>query len=179
MINILPLENQASAKKEFYRRLIVVIGIFTFGIACSAIILLAPSYLLLSSRKQSFGAQISALKEIISNNDAQTIESSVNVLNEKLNLLSDTSKNQRKISSLLKQIADIRPTTIKLTTFSYNGAKEEKNLSIKGNTATRNSFLSFLDALSSIKEIRKVISPPSNLLKEEDVFFKVAIELSP
>ena len=177
MINLLPLEDKLAIKKEYRRRLIVIIGISMFGIIGSAIILFIPSYLLLSSLEKSLGTQASALEETTLRTGTEKIESSVADLNESLTLLADSEGRQ--IYSLLKKILDIRPTTIKISAFYYNKESGKEILSIEGEANTRNSFLSFLSSLEKIKEIKSISSPPSNILKEENISFRLTANLFP
>ncbi len=179
MINLLPPEDKIAIKKEYQRRLIVITGILMFSVIGSAIILLIPSYFLLSSREKNFKTQVSALKEIMANDETEKIESSISILNEKLKLLTNDENSQRKTSLLLKQISHIKPATVKLTAFSYDKGEEEEIFSIEGIAATRESFLSFLNNAEKMEGIKKITSPPSNLLKGENISFKLTIELSP
>jgi len=178
MINLLPPEDQIAVKKERRRRLMVAIGVFLFGIISSAIILLTPSYFLLSSQKQNLEMQFLALKKIIILRETEKIESSINALNQKLIFLSNKEGNQRQMSSLLRQISDIRPPTVRLATFYYEKKGGENFFSTEGIAVTRNSFLLFLNSLEKIDGVKNVSSPPSNLLKEENISFKLVIELS-
>lgn len=177
MINLLPAEDKIAIKKERQRRLIVIIGIFAFGIISWAIILFIPSYFLLSSLERSLETQTSVLKETAVRNETNKIESSIAALNEKLALLAGNG-SQKQISSALKKILDIQLPTIKITAFYYEKKGNKETLSVEGSADTRNSFLAFLSNLEKTDGIKNVSSPPANIIKEENISFRLTAELS-
>ncbi len=181
MINLLPEEEKELIKREYKRRLIVVIGIFLFISVFSAVILLLPSYLPLSSQKQSFESQLDAAKQRLSREKADEIESSVRGLNDRLAFFSQQGENTRQISALIKQILSVKSPSIKLLTFAYQkGTQEKKNeqMLIQGTATTRNAFLAFTKALETMSGVSEVQSPPANLMKDENLEFNLTIKLT-
>ena len=63
MINLLPIEDKILIRKEYLRRLSVIIGIFLFGFICIAAILLYPSYFLLVSQKKILENRLAVLQQ--------------------------------------------------------------------------------------------------------------------
>lgn len=177
MINLLPTENKIAIQKERQRRLTIIIGVFTFGIIGWAIILFIPSYFLLSALERSLETQAFILKEATIKNETEKIESSIIALNEKLALLAGDN-GQKQVSPMLKKILDIQPKTIKITAFYYEEKNGKEVLSVEGDADTRNSFLSFLSSLESTEGIKNVSSPPANIIKEENISFRITAELS-
>ncbi len=180
MINLLPEEEKISIKREYARRLIVVIGIFIFMLVFSAIILLLPSYFPLSSQKQSFESQLNAAKQGLSRENADEIESTVKNLNGKLVFFSQQGENTRQISVLIKQILNIRSSSVKLSNLIYQKGTEEKRneqMLIQGNAASRNAFLAFAKALETVSGVSEVVSPPANLVKDVNVEFNLTLKL--
>jgi len=182
MINLLPEEEKILIKREYTRRLAVIIGIFLFILFCSAVIFLLPSYLPLSSQKQSFENQLNTVKQGLSREKADEIESSIRGLNNKLAFFSRRGENARQISVLISQILSVKSPSIKLFTFTYQkGTQEKKNeqMLIQGNATTRNAFLAFAKALETINGVGEVQSPPANLTKDENVEFNLTLKLVP
>ena len=182
MINLLPEEEKILIKREYTRRLAVVSGIFLFILVCSAVILLLPSYLPLSSQKQSFESQLDAAKQGLSREKADEIESSIRRLNDKLAFFSQQGENTRQISVLIKQILSAKTHSVKLLTFIYQkGTQEKKNeqMLIRGTAATRSAFLAFAKALEIVNGVSEVQSPPANLMKDENVEFNLTLKLIP
>jgi len=182
MINLLPEEEKILIKREYTRRLIVVIGIFLFTSVFSAVILLLPSYLPLSSQKQSFESQLDAAKQGLSREKADETESSIRRLNDKLTFFSQQGENTRQISVLIKQILSAKSPSIKLLTFTYQkDTREKKNerMLIQGTATTRNAFLAFVKALEIVNGVSEVQSPPANLMKDENIEFNLTLKLAP
>lgn len=175
MINLLPVEEQKLIKKEYLRRLIVVVGIFFFVFVCISTILLLPSYFLFSSQKKSFDNQLDAIHQRLERESAADAESSISDLNEKLKSFSGSGEASQPISRLIKQILSVKPAAVKLAYIYY----QQQRLSLQGQAQTRKSLLSFTGALESFDEVNKVQSPPSNLLKEENIDFNLVIYLKP
>lgn len=180
MINLLPAEDKGLIKKEYLRRYSVVSGIFIFALICISIVLLSPSYFLLISQKKSLETHLAVLQEGLTREEAEKIESSSRDLNVKLTFLASQEKEKRQISGLMKQIINAKSLAIKLTGFSYEKkAKEGNHFFLEGSASTRTSFLAFIKNLAEIKDVANVISPPSNLLREEDFSFRLTLELTP
>ncbi len=182
MINLLPEEEKILIKREYTRRLVVVNGIFLFILVCSAVILLLPSYLPLSSQKQSFESQLDAAKQGLSREKADETESSIRRLNDKLAFFSQQGEDTRQISVLIKQILSVKSPSVKLWTFTYQeGTQEKKNeqISIQGIATTRNIFLAFAKTLEAVNGVSEVQFPPANLMKDENVEFSLTLKLVP
>jgi len=181
MINLLPEEEKILIKKEYGRRLAVVSGIFLFILVCSAVILLLPSYLPLSSQKQSFESRLNAVKQGLSREKADEVEFSIRGLNDKLEFFGKQGENTRQISVLIKQILSVKSPSVKLSAFTYQeGTQEKKNeqMLIYGIAATRSVFLAFIEVLKTVNGISEVQSSPANLMKDKNVEFNLTLKLS-
>lgn len=180
MINLLPVEDKILIRKEYLRRLLTVIGFCVFALIFIAVILLFPSYFLLVSQKKSLTDNLDTLQKRLEMEAADKIEFSVRDLNVKFAFLSDQENNFRSISGLIKQILDVKSSSVKLIGFSYrNDTKEGERFLLQGSSATRLDFLNFIKDLEAVKGLAKVISPASNLLKGENIIFNLTLELIP
>ena len=179
MINLLPAEDKILIKKEYLRRLLIVIGIFSFSFICVAILLLSPSYFLAVSQKKIFENQLKAATESLSRQDTPKTEADVNDLNVKLAFFGD-QKDDERLSEIIKLIVENRNKGISLAYFSYQKGKDSEGdvILLQGKALTRKDFLAFIEFLGDIEEVKNVESPPSNLLKVENISFTLRLELA-
>lgn len=178
MINLLPTEDKIFIKKEYLRRLSVIIGIFSFSFVCAAIFLLLPSYFLTISQKKTFESQLGVVRESLNRQDASKIEADVNDLNAKLAFFSGQKGGER-LSEMINLIVEDRGKGISLSHFSYQKGKgvEGDAILLHGKALTRKDFLAFMEFLGNIEGVKNVESPPSNLLKTENISFTLRLEL--
>ncbi|OHA14934.1 MAG: hypothetical protein A3A10_02435 [Candidatus Tagabacteria bacterium RIFCSPLOWO2_01_FULL_42_9] len=178
MINLLPIEDKILIRKEYLRRLSVIIGIFLFGFICIAAILLYPSYFLLVSQKKILENRLAVLQQSFEIKNADKAETLIRDLNGKLLFLSSEEKDFVPISVLTARILGNKSSAVKLNSFFYQGGeKTQKRFFLDGFSSTRPAFLAFVKSLEDMEEAEKVISPPSNILKEEKIDFNLIIEL--
>ena len=172
-MNFLPEENKKIIKKEYLRRLFVVIGIFSFSAISIGIILLLSPYLFLKDQKYNLERQLAVSEERFLRAKIEDIIPLVEELNAKISLLSSEQKNVGEKSAFIKIILEEKTNKIKINDFFFNKGK----ILIQGLSEDRQSLLSFIDSLKKKKDFKKVESPVSNLIKEKDIEFKLTIEL--
>lgn len=179
MINLLPKEDRVLMKKEYLRRLLVLVGIFCFSFICIAILLLLPSYFLAISQRKTFENRLKAGAESLNRQDMPAIEAEVVGLNAKLAFFAG-QQDETQLSKIIERIAENRGKNILLTYFSYQKGKESGNdiFLLQGRALTRKDFLSFVESLRKMEEIKNIESPPSNLLKTENILFVLNLELT-
>ncbi len=179
MINLLPVEDKIFIKREYLRRLLIVIGIFSFSLIFAAIFLLLPSYFLTISQKKTFENQLESVITNLNRQDASRIEANVNHLNAKLAFFSG-QKDEQRLSEIIKHIVENRNKGISLSYFSYQKSENVAGdiILLQGKAWTRNDFLAFVELLGNIEKIKNVESPPSNLLKMENIPFTLRLELT-
>ncbi len=180
MINLLPEEDKNLIKKEYSRRLGLVIGIASFIFICVAIIFLAPSYFLLSSEKNISREQISLALQRFDRENAQKIETEITDFNAELVSFSQKEEGLALISPDIRQILKARSNSIKIEGISYQrkGASRPNGvISLRGTADNRNSLLSFMKNLEAAGGVKRVESPASNLLKENNISFVLIITL--
>jgi hypothetical protein len=172
-MNFLPEENKKIIKKEYLRRLFVVIGIFSFSAISIGIILLLSPYLFLKDQKYNLERQLVVSEERFSRAKIENIIPLVEELNAKISLLDSGQKNIGEKSAFIKIILEEKTNKIKINDFFFDKGK----ILIQGLSEDRQSLLSFIDSLKKKKDFKKVESPVSNFIKEKNIEFKLTIEL--
>ena len=172
-MNFLPEEDKRKIKKEYLRRLFVVLGIFSFSaILIGIILLLAPS-IFLRDQEQNLERQLVISEERLSRGKIENTVSLTKELNTKISFLDSEQKNIKEKSAFIKIILEEKTNEIKINNFFFDKGK----ILIQGLSESRQSLLSFIDSLKKKKDFKKVESPVSNLIKERDIEFNLTIEL--
>lgn len=172
-MNFLPEEDKRKIKKEYLRRLFVVIGIFSFFAISIGIILLLSFTIFLKDQEHNLERQLAVSEERLLRGKIENTISLAEEINTKISLLDSGQKNVGEKSAFIKIILGEKTNKIKINDFFFDNGK----ILIQGLSENRQDFLSFIDSLRKKKEFKKVESPISNLIKERDIEFKLTIEL--
>jgi len=172
-MNFLPEEDKRKTKKEYLRRLFVIVGIFSFLAVSIGIILLLSPHIFLKDQEDNLERQLSVSEERISRGKLENIIPFVEKLNAKISLLNSGGNRVEEKSAFIKIILEEKTNKIKINDFYFDKGK----ILIQGLSENRQTLLSFVDYLKKKKEFKNVESPVSNLIKEEDIEFRLTIEL--
>lgn len=173
MMNFLPTEDKKDIKKEYFRRLLVFAGLFSFlAVSVGAILLLSP-LVFLKNQKDNLSNQLFFSEERISRENIENVIPLVEDLNRKIPLINSGVKEVVEKSSFVKVILDEKTSDIKISEFLLDNEK----ISIRGLSGSRQSLINFTEALRGKKDFKKVESPVSNLIKDKDIDFTLSIEL--
>ena len=172
-MNFLPEEDKRKIKKEYLRRLFVVIGIFSFSAISIGVILLLSLFVFLRDQEYSLERQLDISEERLSRGKIENIISLAEGLNNKISFFDSGQKNVEEKSAFFKIILEEKTNKIKINDFFFDKGK----ILIQGISENRQDLLSFIDSLRNKKDFKKVESPVSNLIKEKDIEFKLTIEL--
>lgn len=176
MINLLPIEDQLDIKKKHEQRLSFVIAFFILVLMVTASILLSPIFFLLFTQEKLATSQLETVNERLAIQEAGDIYAELEKLNFEISLFEE---NQIKIvapSLFFKLILENKPIGVKLQSLKYEN-NGQKTVVLRGISDTRANFLIFKNNLEQQRQAKKVISPVSNLLKNNDVNFVINIEL--
>lgn len=174
MINLLPENNKIEIKKEYTRRLFVVIGAFTFFVALISAVILTCLLFLINREKNNFNRQLFISEQRFEFKDLKEILPGMENFAAKLSFLEKESDGV-KLSFLLGEILKRKSENVKINGFSYDKISGGGRILISGMAGSRQGLLSFVDALRSEPKFKDVQSPVSNLLKEKSLDFSLTI----
>lgn len=178
MINIIPEEKKILIQKERTRRFTLVFGIAViFAVSISAVLLI-PSYLYLIEQKKHIARIIEVLESGPIFKEIQDIENSIEGLNQKLSLFQRNQNNILNISFFIEKILEQKPPSVRITNISYNNLPKSLRISLSGSSPTRDLLLKFVENLNKEESIKKVHSPITNILKEQNIEFSLIIEFN-
>lgn len=173
MINLLPIENKVLVKKEYLKHLVAMFGLFSLAVVAVAILLLIFLLFLADKEKKDYGEYFALEQKHLSSENKEDIILFVSDVNSKVKIFEENQKMEKKAGEIIKTIIETKTKGISINYFSLNG----DNVSLSGTARTRNELLSFVENLKKEPIFKKVDSPISNFLKENDVKFNISINL--
>lgn len=176
MINLLPKNQKELLKKGLRSRIIVVSAFLLTAGFGTGLIMLLPSYFLVSNNfyKTNPSSSLSKFKD---DNLNQKILDLPNEINSKL-VLFQQDINKVSSASYFSKIAELLPSGVQLNSLSfsknqdYNG-KNGTSVLIGGIAANRDALMSFSDLLKKSNMFLIVEVPVSSLTKNKDLPFSI------
>lgn len=172
-MNFLPDENKILFKKEYFRRLEVISGCFSFFIIFFSVAMLLPKFVLLSSEKKFLQEKLESINQVVSSTISKDIDAMVAEVNREISSILGGEPNGYEKSMLIKIITNAKTVGVSLKNIDINN----KQILVKGTGKMRADMLNFVDILKKESIFKKVDSPVGNLLKEKDVEFLLTISL--
>jgi Tfp pilus assembly protein PilN len=178
MINLIPKEDKKRMTVAFYYRLLALfLLMFSFAIFIGSVALL-PAYFS-SATKDS----IAELKLNIQKNDTvptvgQESLATIEDMNNKLSLVEKAEKNKFPISqNVISDILESKTTDIKITQILYADASttQGREITILGIAPSRESLLSFEQALENNPAFKNVNLPISSFIKDSNLQFNLTL----
>lgn len=183
-MNFLPLKDQTEIKKQYKKRFFLGLILFLFFLGLINIILIFPPYLLLrlengNLKKQSLAGPNEAI--LAKSKDTET---SLKNLYADIEFLKNLAGGSPLLAPLIYELTNkirngINGVSIESINFENNAAKEKNinKISLFGKARTRDAFLAFLSNLKTSDYFKEINSPPQNILKNEDIDYRIEIFL--
>lgn len=176
MINLLPPKGHTSLKHEYFLRIISVYGFMLGAVFISGIILVLPTYVLVSSQLNNVRPMDSE-EEIIKNTYAEAL-SHIQDANTVMAQLRSAVPNVE-TSAIITEVIRLAPKGITFHTFQ---AKREanvlKSIDVQGYAVTRNALAALKNALEASPIFETATVPISDLARETNLPFVITITLS-
>lgn len=176
MINLIPTTVRNAVIKEYWLR---VLSVFLFIMSVVAVVitlLFLPVYVLVSTQVDVYAQSALQAAERVADFDV-----SAKTLTE-ANQLAQKILEQKKIknfSSIIKLVESLSPAGVTINTIELSRAGGVvASVKVDGLAETRNDLASFRDILLQNDSISDVVLPISNLAKERDIEFALAIVLN-
>ncbi len=171
MINLLPQEQQKVLQKEYHFRRAAVAMYFVNAILLIAVILLIPSYVLVTYRAEA------TIPIQNSNEQAKRTALATEVANDNIILtaLTPPAASIPPSSSIFLIMGDV-PAGDSVTSIDYEpGSAAPFSITVGGIAASRESLLSFVEALRREPTIDSVNLPISNFASDADIHFSFIV----
>ena len=177
-MNFLPIETQTLFKKQYKRKVFIFFAAIVLFLLIVNLVLLFPSHIFLKTSVLDVKRQL----EIANQNSVFIRFKETQIALEKLNAETDflnTKKNEiRNIAPLFKKITDLKKEATEDISINFMSFEKKKNkIALQGEAETRASLLKFINSLENKDDFLKIKSPPSNLLKENNINYSLDIFL--
>lgn len=183
MINLLPTEEKKRISSQRQKKIILTLGfiLLVFLVVLSLILYSAKIYIQSQAEYQESLLKIQKKKK--ETTKIGTIESEFKKYNVKISRINAFYESQEKVSDVFKEIPEVFPSGIYLSSFSYRKLepkkgqekKYEAQVSMSGFSPTRKKLLNLVtENLREKEEWKDVFSPTSNWVQgEENVKFNL------
>ena len=178
-MNLLPEEEKKEAAKERMRRLATVLLLGCAGIFWMGTVLLLPSYFFTEYERREFVQSLEAFTASPEIARIKEREGRVQALGGKALELDTSFANTRSTAGHLQAVLEARGEGVQILSLSYATANDGGKITVAGRALSRTSLRDFSKRLEARGEFKKVISPVSNFLKEENLEFSLSLELAP
>lgn len=171
--NLLQPEQKKELDIEYYVRLLTVTALMLTGAVIIGATALIPVYMQVIGEMSVNEEKYEMLKENI--DDTKLLTDEVSRSSTMMALLEEKS-SQVKLSTLLTEVLSVRPHGITITGFAFSATS--KTLSILGIASTRDLVVPYAQTIETNKYFEKAPVPISNLAKNTNLDFQIAIVLA-
>ena len=180
LTDLLPLDRQRSLTRDYFLRLGVVALASASALALAAIVLLLPTYILLSSRQAAEKAHLAVVESTLSSADEAGLSQRLAALSSDAATLSALEKLPS-VTSIINAALDIPRPGVMLTGFGYTPATPALpgTLLISGTSATRDALRAYQLALQNASFAASAEVPVSTYAEDLQIPFTVTVTLAP
>ena len=170
MANVLPLEERKKLYDAYRKRVAVLSLALLSVLILAAIVMLIPSLVIFSIKKEAISKQLAFLKE--SERVTVTGEAVVQIKETREHIKAISPDNIVTMSDRIKEVVVKRPSGVFIKSLIVSSPL---TIELRGEATTREVILSYVRALEASKFIEKVDSPISNLINGENSQFVIKV----
>ena len=180
MLTLLLPEQQDKIEKEYRLRLIIVALCLLAALFLLIILFLSPSYFLSETKEKAVSDRELLLKKSDVSERAGKANSDLETARTQIKNLSgafDNSAFSLAAAEVIKEIVSRETLGITIQSFAFSKVVDvpRGKLQVTGISKTRSELVSFLQSIKKIPMFTKVDFPVSNLAKDTDINFSLAV----
>lgn len=170
--NLLDQGRKKALMIEYGARLVVVLSILLSGAVGIGIVLLIPTYVLLSdtTERVAHGGD-----ENVANVESKNARATLNAVASVQTLL-DGVYGEEKVTEVVGEAFAILPSGVRVSGFAYDRTK--KHLQIEGVAKDRTTIVEYVDKLEEAPRFENVTLPIANLTKHTDIPFDIGLAIA-
>jgi Tfp pilus assembly protein PilN len=172
MINLLPPEGHRAVKQEYFFRVGAAILLLLASVAIFLTIAFIPTYVLIGAQISSSGAQTTAVSS-----EEETYRAAEATVKDIEKIITQLEKRATplEISSIIEEIRQSASPQVVFKTFRVDASKAPATIQVQGIAETRESLARFRTALEASDMFLKAEVPISDLARETELPFTIAI----
>lgn len=172
-MNLLPTEQQAEIRREYYARLLTMMFFGLSGVCIIGGLLLLPVFVSVVSDERALQSEISILEKEGASDGS--FEREVDMLKKEIDMLA--SADGALISDIIILAVSYRGD-VRITNIGFETGKDGiRTVSLGGIAPTRADLRAFAAALEREYQFSSIRVPVSNFVKERDIPFSLSIIL--
>lgn len=178
MINLLPTEKIVAFKAEYRRRRVMVLAALSLAWFIVMAFSVFALYIFARSERQLAEDRLAEKQERLNGTEAGEVNRQLSRLSDELAVIKRGESSRVLPVSFLQKVLAVKPAALRLTSLTFAKGLEagsESSIELLGVAGTRHDLLAFLDSLRAEKTFAAVDSPVSNLIKENNVDFKIKL----
>lgn len=180
LTNLLPIERQKIARRNYFTRLGVVAMTFALFLVIANGALLVPTYVFLIGSMHTKQARLADVEKALSTTDDSQLSARLAALtNDATSLIA--LQDAPSPSSLIREILTVPRPGITLSGLNYTPAsgKDPIQLAVSGSAATRDALRSYQLALQTDHIVARADLPVSAYAKDSNIPFTITLTLAP
>lgn len=174
MVNLLPKKTTSALARTYFVRLATLLFFGGGVLFILGALILVPSFFLAQNEAASSERYVSALEETVGLKERSASGESVARLAEQVAAM--RAYAQAPITTpLIDALVAATPGSVRVTAISFSRGDAATAVSVAGIAGTRESLLSFADALRTHRAFEGVSLPVSSLVSERDIPFSLSV----
>ncbi len=177
-VNLLPEQERAVLRREYYFRLAIVGSAFLFFCLVIGIMLLIPSYILSSGVQESLQERVELLSKSSSASLSAEVDRKRAEIASRLSTLSERAMGYAP-TALIEGVVGTRPSGIKMDRLSIVKSGSGTFVTVSGVASSREALVSFRRTLEKVSLFATVELPLSDLARSQSIPFTLRMEVAP
>jgi type IV pilus assembly protein PilM len=176
VINVLPIEEKKSIRREYWVRLMTISFHLISFIGVLAVLLLIPSYFLSVSKESLAEEKLEEFNRLNPEISTLNIDNTINDINAKLTFLTKNDLNPEITEKVFGWVLKNKPQGITFSQMLFSKRTDGSlALELHGVAGDRVALRDFKTILDSNPDYKEVNLPISNFLEKSDLIFTISI----
>ncbi len=175
MINLLPPEEKEIVLTGQKQRTVLILGTMLLIFLVNLYLASTLIRIQLKSMVDSEQVLLQAASSEIVSSGGEAIRQKIITYNQELDFVQNIYGEQARTGDILRAIAELLPSGMRLKTFSYNG--DSSLVALSGFAFSREGLFELKNRLESSEVFQEVDFPPSNWIKPRNIDFKASFKL--
>lgn len=174
MLNLLPKDHSDSVRREYLRRMAIVVLVGLFFVDIFLLVAIFPTYTSLNMRKQIEEQGLKSIKESSKTKDTDLILGNIKDLETRLKTASIVSGDLP--TDYIDKILSLRGAGIYIQSISYvKKSNTQKDIAIEATASSRANLIDFSKKLKASSWATSSDIPLSNLASDKNIKFFVTL----
>ena len=183
MINLIPKEDKIEIKKEYTKRIILVVGTMLFVAISFLALLILPMYFSLNPVENRLKNREEVARNSLATTKGDETLKNVRELEERAHLIVESEGERPSPFLVINEVAKAKREEISVNTIIYNkdsldNGKVSSTVVISGVARRREDLVAFVSSLKANTRFKEIDVPILSFLKSEKADFQITLKTS-